>query len=132
MARQVAGIATQGRGGHILIVDDNLGLAENIAEILEGQGHTTDVAASAEEALGKALTRDFSVLVTDFRLPGMNGIELVRTIRHRGQHVVAIVISAYADEETMTAASEVGARFLEKPLNCATLNSLIVGREGAT
>ena len=117
--------------GRILIVDDNLALAENIAEILEDDGHTTDIAGSAEEALRKTLTQEFRVLVTDFRLPLMNGIDLVRMMRRQQASVVAIVISAYLDEGTAHAAKEAGARFLEKPLNFATLNQFIRSREGS-
>jgi DNA-binding response OmpR family regulator len=117
--------------GPVLIVDDNVELAENIAEILEMAGHVTDVAASAEEALRKALTRNFDVLVTDFRLPGMNGVDLVWMMRRHRQQVVAIVISAFADEGTMLAARDAGARFLEKPLDCMILERLVRGPEGS-
>jgi DNA-binding NtrC family response regulator len=115
----------------VLIVDDNLGLAENIAEILEGEGHATDIASSAEEALPKVLTRTFGVVVTDFRLPGMNGIDLIRTVRQHGMNVVAIVISAVLDERTAEAAQLMGARFLEKPLDFVNLRRCLSLRKGS-
>jgi DNA-binding NtrC family response regulator len=119
------------RTARVLIVDDNLALAENIAEILEDQGHTTEIAGTAEEALRKTATEEFSVLVTDFRLPGMNGIDLVRAMRGQRANVVAIVISAHSDQGTADAARDVGARFIEKPLDFATLNRFIRGSEGS-
>ena len=111
----------------VLIVDDNLSLAENIAEILQAEGCTTDVAGSAEEALPKALTQEFGVVVTDLRLPGMDGIELLRTLGRQRMNVVTIVISAYIDDGTALAAKEVGACFLEKPLNLAALSRFVLG-----
>ena len=65
----------------ILVVDDNVPLAENLAEIFELDGHTTQIAASAEEAFAKALENEPDVVVTDYRLPGMNGAALVKHLR---------------------------------------------------
>ena len=130
-ASRNAGGTPAKRSGLVLIVDDNVELAENIAEILEIAGHSTDIATSAEEALRKALTHEFRVLVTDFRLPGMNGVDLVRMMRRHGHQVAAIVISAFADDGTIAAARAAGARFLEKPLDCTILEALVRGPEGS-
>ena len=113
----------------VLIVDDNRALAENIAEILQGDGHTAEVAESAEEALRKTSSQEFRVVVTDVRLPGMNGIDLVRMMRRRRMNVLAIVISAHIDEGTANAARDLGVALLEKPLDLGRLNMLVRGRE---
>jgi DNA-binding response OmpR family regulator len=112
-----------------LIVDDNVELAENIAEILQIDGHTTEVAASAEDAFPKAGNSDPDVLLTDFRLPGMNGAEFVRRIRATRTHVRAIVISAYSDDLTMKAARDAGATFMAKPIDYRLLAHWV--REGS-
>src|SRR4051812_6411055 len=65
----------------VLIVDDNQDLAENIAEILSMRGFATEIATSAEEALPKALPDGPGIVVSDFRLPGMSGADLIREIR---------------------------------------------------
>jgi CheY-like chemotaxis protein len=110
----------------ILIVDDNVGLAENIAEILEMEGHSTTVAASAEEALTKATPLPSpDVLVTDYRLPGISGTTLVRRLQEMGLHVRAIVISAYTDEKTMEDARSAGADFVAKPVDLKALGRLV-------
>ena len=67
-------------GARVLIVDDNVGLAENIAEILGIDGHSTVVAASAEEALAMAFASEPEVIVADYRLPGINGADLVKAV----------------------------------------------------
>jgi DNA-binding NtrC family response regulator len=113
----------------ILIVDDNVGLAENIAEILENDGHVTVVAASAEEALLKVRPTSPDVLVTDYRLPGANGVNLVETLRDMGLRVRAIVISAYTDERTMSDARNAGAAFMPKPVDFTVLGRVIRDRE---
>lgn len=109
----------------ILIIDDNLGLAENIAEILELHGYVTDVAVSAEEALLKVGPRPPDVVVTDYRLPGINGASLVRRLAEIGVHVDAVVISAFTDDGTIEDAKSAGAAFLPKPLDFAALGRLI-------
>jgi CheY-like chemotaxis protein len=114
----------------VLIVDDNVGLAENIAEILDGEGYVTEIAASAEEALTRARAQEFNVLLTDFRLPGISGIELIRSLRREGQHPRAVVISAYGDDLTMNAALDVGAKFLGKPVDVPALNGYLRGVQG--
>ena len=109
----------------ILIVDDNVGLAENIAEILEMEGYVAIVATSAEEALTKTEPPPPEVVVTDYRLPGLSGAALVRRLQERGVRVRAIVISAYTDEKTIEDARSAGADFVAKPVDFQMLGRLI-------
>jgi DNA-binding response OmpR family regulator len=109
----------------VLVVDDNQDLAENIAEILSLHGYTAVIAGSGEDALPKALPDGPHLLVTDFRLPGISGAELVRQIRERRQGVRAVVISAYTDETTVAAARGAGAEFLPKPVDIGALSRIL-------
>jgi DNA-binding response OmpR family regulator len=109
----------------VLIVDDNQDLAENIAEILSMRGFATEIATSAEEALPKALPDGPGMVVTDYRLPGMSGADLIRAIRQVRSTVRAIVISAYTDDRTIAAARSAGAEFLPKPVDFASLSDLL-------
>jgi CheY-like chemotaxis protein len=110
----------------VLIVDDNVALAENIAEILELAGYLGEIAGSAEEALPRALAGDISFIVTDFRLPGLDGAQLIKTLRQQGRTVRAVIISAYSDEGTISAAREAGVDdFIAKPVDFARLTSVL-------
>ena len=109
----------------ILIIDDNLGLAENIAEILGMYGYQTEVAGSAEEALSKFGPPPPDVVVTDYRLPGIDGASLVRQLGGMGIRVSAIVISAFTDDGTIEDARRSGAFFLPKPLDFEALERLV-------
>ena len=62
----------------VLIINNNVDLADNIAEILQMEGHATEVAVSAEDALSKTLSTQPDVVVTDYRLPGISGAAFVR------------------------------------------------------
>jgi DNA-binding response OmpR family regulator len=122
----------QTRPRRILIVDDNVSLAENIAEILAIDGYATTVAASAEEVLSRLLpAATFDVVVTDRRLPDSSGANLVRRIRALGLPVRAVVISACTDELTIADARSAGATFVAKPLDLAILGRLIRSADAA-
>jgi CheY-like chemotaxis protein len=82
---------------HILLVDDNkLGLAARKA-LLEEQGYRVTTAASGEAALELFRAGSFDLVVTDFRMPGMNGIELIQHIRAERPGVPIILISGYTE-----------------------------------
>ena len=122
-------MAGEGDPRRILIVDDNLALAENIAEILQLDGHTTEVATSAEEALARFSKSDPDFVVTDYRLPGINGADLVRQVRQARAGARVVVMSAYTDERTISDAQSSGATFIAKPVDYAFLVRLV--REGS-
>jgi DNA-binding NtrC family response regulator len=111
----------------VVIVDDNVNYAENIAEILQIDGHTTRLAASAEEAFPDALGEEPDVIVTDYRLPGVNGAAFIKRFRETHTHVRAMVISAYTDATTIGAATEAGATFMAKPLDFDLLGRWVRG-----
>lgn len=109
----------------VLIVDDNVALAENIAEILAIEGHATEVATSAEEALTKLRLVAPDVVVTDYRLPGISGAAFVRQFRQACRSVQAVVISAYTDDRTIRETKEAGAAFIAKPVDFILLSRLV-------
>ena len=109
----------------VLVIDDNLNLAENLAEILALDGCLTEIAASADEALAKAIPSKPDVVVTDYRLPDTTGANLVRRLREMGLSVLAVVMSAYTDERTIADARSAGANFLPKPVDFKVLGRVI-------
>lgn len=114
--------------GKVLVVDDHLDLAENLAEILEGVGYQAVVAGSAEEALERVAGGDIAALVTDFRLPGRNGVELIAELNRRGQRLPAVVISAFTDEKAVEEARRAGAAdVLVKPVPLERLMTVVAG-----
>jgi len=103
--------------GRILVVDDQVELAENIAEVLQGLGFETEVAASAEAGLGRIRQGGITALITDFRLPDRSGADLIGDIRRAGERIPALVMSAYTDDRTIDESQAAGAwLFLPKPV----------------
>ena len=79
----------------ILFVDDHEVLARLSCEILEMQGYRAVSAYNAADALEKFEQDEFDILVTDFRMEGMNGLELARKIRAKRPDVPVIIVTGY-------------------------------------
>ena len=79
----------------ILFVDDHEVLARLSCEILEMQGYRAVCAYNATDALEKFNREKFDILVTDFRMEGMNGLELARQIHSRDPRVPVIIVTGY-------------------------------------
>ncbi|MDX2019553.1 MAG: response regulator [Deltaproteobacteria bacterium] len=106
----------------ILVVDDHTELAENLAEILDGEGYLAAVAESAEAALARVPVDEFHALITDFRLPGKSGPELITALHQLGYGFPSLVVSAFTDPQTIAQAHEAGANaVLPKPVDIKAL-----------
>jgi CheY-like chemotaxis protein len=79
----------------ILFVDDHEVLATLSCEILEMQGYRAVCASSGAEALTKFDQEEFDIVVTDFRMEGMNGVELARKLHERNPNVPVIIVTGY-------------------------------------
>ena len=101
----------------VIIVEDQKATAWALAESLTEDGYETLTAGSSEEALGLGLER-CDVLITDLRLPGMNGIELMSRIKKTRKALPSILITAYSSPEVLASAKKAGAiRCFSKPFN---------------
>lgn len=110
----------------VLVIDDNADLAENIGEILEEFGVDVHLAANADAALACFDDRQWSLVVTDVRMPGIDGIELLALIKDRSPGTPVLVMTGFADRETVARAHDSGAlAVMNKPLNLDDFVALI-------
>ena len=111
---------------HLLIVDDDATVRESLADALDRDGVRVSTAGDGEEALS-VLSRDRADLVlTDVRMPGIDGVELLRQIRGRAPGIEVILMTAHDDMPSVVAAMREGAReFLVKPLDLSELRALV-------
>jgi CheY-like chemotaxis protein len=113
-------------GKRLLIVEDDADLAENLAEILEGMGYSALIADSGERALDLLERESVDGVITDFRLPGLDGVELIGKLRAKGLPVPVVVISAFIDPRVAEQAEEAGALdVLPKPVDLERLFQLV-------
>ncbi|MEI7553683.1 response regulator [Candidatus Chlorohelix sp.] len=85
----------------ILVVDDNSGLVRTMGKVLAKAGYEVTQANGFHEALDKASSQKFEILLTDFDMPEGNGIELIKRYRekNRKQKIVALIMTAYPEVE---------------------------------
>jgi CheY-like chemotaxis protein len=81
--------------GAILFVDDHEVLARLSCEILEMHGYRAVSAFNGQDALDKFEQNDFDILVTDFRMEGMNGVELAQKIHEKNPQIPVIIVTGY-------------------------------------
>jgi len=84
----------------VLVVDDNEALCRLACDILHTDGYRAIPASNALEALAALEREEFDLVVTDFRMPGMNGLELARAIHDRNPQLPVIVMTAYGPVES--------------------------------
>ncbi|MCC2605680.1 response regulator transcription factor [Planctobacterium marinum] len=86
---------TQAPSLHILIVEDQLSIARNIAEFLEHKGHVMDFAEKGPQGLALALNNYYDLVILDLNLPGMDGVEVCKHIREKAdRHVPVLMLTA--------------------------------------
>jgi two-component system, NtrC family, response regulator AtoC len=112
--------------GRILVVDDDEPTLDAVAEVLSELGYTTERCHDAELAKTILEERDFDAVVTDLRLPGVDGIELSGRIAGSRPDVPVVVMTAYGDATAVSRAMRSGVvDFLEKPFTIETLSEAV-------
>ena len=111
---------------HYLLVDDNEAFAENLAEIIRDMGDEVTVAVGGKAAISFAKEIRFDALVTDMRMPVMNGAAVVHELRHIDPGLPAVVITAYTTDDDISAARREGILgVLPKPVPVDRLLTLL-------
>jgi CheY-like chemotaxis protein len=116
-----------------LVVDDNQPLAENLAEILETSGAEVDVELDPLAALQRLRARRYTALVTDMRMPGLGGAELLAAAREADPSLPALVVTAFIGDSDLARVERMGVlATLPKPVPVETLlQRLEQARRGA-
>jgi two-component system nitrogen regulation response regulator NtrX len=111
---------------HLLVVDDEAGIRESLCSILKDEGYQVDAVASGEEALARANSGDFEVVLLDVWLPGIDGLQTLSRIQAMQRPPAVIMISGHGTIETAVRATKLGAfDFIEKPLSLEKIVVLV-------
>jgi DNA-binding NtrC family response regulator len=108
----------------ILIAEDEQLLRESLAELLEGEGYEVVQAPDGKQAYGKALERAFDLVITDLKMPEMDGLTLLEQLRQIAPRTPVLVLTAYGTVESAVGAMRAGAvDYLLKP---AQFNDVLI------
>lgn len=111
----------------ILIVDDEKGMRDFLSFELGSRGYSVSVAATGAEALSLLAATEFQLVISDIKMPGISGLELMEVTKKSFPDVEFIISTGYATIDAAVEAMKKGAYdFIEKPFNIAALLALLV------
>jgi len=108
---------------NILVIDDEGLATTSLKQLLKRSGYAVDIANSGQVALEQVKEKDFDLIISDIRMPEMNGVEVIKKIREYLRQtgktpVPEILITGYADKETFEEAQQLKvADYIYKPFN---------------
>lgn len=112
--------------GRVLVADDDEQVLFVIAEVLRRDGHEVVTVSRGAEALARLKDSEFEAIVSDIRMPDMDGVTLLRRVRDTDFDLPVILVTGSPDLETAAAAVEYGAlRYLTKPVTSETLTEVV-------
>jgi DNA-binding response OmpR family regulator len=114
------------KGRSVLIVDDEKNILLTLSQSLQVLQLETDTATTGEEALTKLKEKDFGLILLDLRMPGIDGMEVLRQVREIRPDIRIIMISAYGTIELAVEAMKLGAvDFIQKPFSPEEIRGLV-------
>ncbi len=110
----------------ILIVDDDKDMCNIISTILKQEGYKIFKTYDGKQAIKEISVKNYNLVILDYRLPNMDGIEVLQKIRNMGMPINVIMISAYGNDSIKLKAKELGVdQFLDKPFNLSKLFKVV-------
>lgn len=110
----------------ILVVDDEENAREGLSKILTKEGYAVEMAANGKEAIEALRRFNFDLVITDMRMPLMDGFEVLREIKKMNESIGVIMITAYGEVESYLEAMNMGAfEYINKPVRVNELKRVI-------
>lgn len=110
----------------ILVAEDKSAMQEMLSATLSAEGYEVDIAPSGNDAISKARNKRYDLVLTDLKLPGVDGIKVLSEVKEIDPETSVIVMTAYGTVETAVEAMKVGAfDFITKPFDTDRLSLLI-------
>lgn len=110
----------------ILVVDDEENAREGLSKILSKEGYRVETAANGKEAIDSLKRQRYDLVITDMRMPLMDGFEVLREIKKMDENIGVIMITAYGEVESYLEAMNMGAfEYINKPVRVNDLKRVI-------
>ena len=106
----------------ILLIEDDEWVRDSLILFFEGEGCHLLALETAEEGMEALKRHDYDIIISDYRLPGTDGLEFLKRIQEAHPQAMKILISAYGGKEVVSEATMVGIQdFIEKPFTTKTI-----------
>lgn len=113
-------------GVSILVVDDEQLLRDILVKILSKDGYTVETAVDGEEALEKLRQQSFQLLISDIKMPRLNGFELLKEVKQKYPEMGVIMMTAYGDSFSVKDSLLLGAdEYITKPFKSFEINLIV-------
>ncbi len=110
----------------IMLIDDNESIIKVLKEVIEAAGYECIDFMDPKKAVETIKISRFDVVLTDLKMPGMTGLEVLNEVKNHSPLTPVIIMTGYADEDSIIDALNMGAvRFYRKPLNIKDLMSFL-------
>ncbi len=108
------------------MVDDELNICNLLREVLSQEGYVIETCQAGQEALKKTEARNYDMLISDLKMPGISGIELIRSVKAASPDTATVLVTGYATVETAVEALRYGADdYVTKPFNIEELRKVV-------
>jgi DNA-binding NtrC family response regulator len=110
----------------MLLIDDDEWIRDSLSLFFEGEGCHLVAVETAEEGMEELRKQNYDIIIVDYRLPGMDGLEFLERIKDSHPDALTLLITAYGSRDVLLKASKMGIQgFIDKPFTIRTIeNSL--------
>ncbi len=113
-------------GANVLIVDDQYGIRILLNEVLQKEGYVTFQAANGVQAINIAKTHAPDLVLLDMKIPGMDGIEILKKLKEHDPTIPVIMMTAYGELDMIQHAKNLGAlTYFTKPFDIDDIRSMV-------
>jgi DNA-binding NtrC family response regulator len=117
----------------ILLIDDDEWIRDSLSLFFQGEGCHLTALETAEEGIKELEMQEYDIIIVDYRLPGMNGLEFIERFKYSHPDALTILITAYGSKGVLLKARDIGVHdFIDKPFTTEiiedTLSRLISNR----
>ena len=108
----------------MLLIDDDEWIRDSLSIFFEGEGCHIKALETAEEGLEALKKQPYDIIIVDYRLPGMDGLDFLKRIKELYPRIIKILITAYGDKQLVYEAKQKGIHdFIEKPFTTKTIEA---------
>ena len=111
-----------------LLIDDDEWIRDSLCLFFESEGCRLLAFETAEEALEELKSQVYDLIIVDYKLPGMDGLEFLKRIQKAHSNTLKVLISAYGSNEVVSEAKKLGIHdFIEKPFTSESIEASLAG-----